>query len=45
MTVGPGFSYQLGKNLTGRFDYGFVVQRFNVGAQGGQADLALQLHT
>jgi hemolysin activation/secretion protein len=45
MTVGPGFTYQMGRNLTGRFDYGFVVQRFGVPAPGGQADLALQLHT
>jgi hemolysin activation/secretion protein len=45
MTVGPGFTYQMGRNLYGHFDYGFVVQRFGVGAPGGQADLAIQLHT
>jgi len=45
LTFGPGFTYQIGTHLYGRFDYGFVVQRFGVPMPGGQADLALQLRS
>jgi hemolysin activation/secretion protein len=45
LTFGPGFTYQLGRAINGRFDYGFVVQHFGVAAPGGQADMAVQIHT
>lgn len=45
LTFGPGFTYQFGRSISGRFDYGFVVQRYGLGEPGGQADLGVQFHT
>lgn len=45
LTAGPGFTYRFGPNISGRFDYGFVLQHFGLPAPGGQADLSLQLRS
>lgn len=45
ISAGPGFTYQVGKFVTARFDYGFVIQHIGAPPPGGQADLGVVIRT
>lgn len=45
ISAGPGFTYQVGKFLTARFDYGFVIEHSGAPSPNGQADLGAEIRT